>query len=162
MRTNVPQNRFFEWFYENVTLPTCDNIWMKYNKTPSTELNGVELDVDLRFVLWGDSDIPYLQQMSAPERIKRCLQQGVSFGKFGAKITEGTQPLDLGPFFKTLRWCGKHMTSEGIEKPLTITIVNLFQQLRRDNVLLLPTVKENALKDLLITTPEMMTKAFGE
>ena len=53
--------------------------------------------------MWGDSDIPYLQQMTDPERIHKSISRGVFFAKIGAKITETPQPLDLGPFFKVFK-----------------------------------------------------------
>ena len=50
--------------------------------------------------MWGDSDIPYLQQMTSPERIATSIKRGIFFAKIGVKITETSQPLDLGPFLK--------------------------------------------------------------
>ena len=160
MGQNVPQKRFFDWFYETVTIPTCRNIRKKYNYEPASATLSEEVPIDSRFVMWGDSDIPYLQQMTSPERIAQASKLGIYFAKIGAKITETAQPLDLGPFFKILKISGKHMTSVGLEKPLTNTVIGLFQKLRNERKVILSTVKENALKDLLITAPDMVSNAF--
>ena len=121
-----------------------------------------EIPMNQRFVMWGDSDIPYLQQMTTPHRVKSSSLLGLYFAKIGAKITENAQPLDLGPFFKILKVSGKYMTSVDTMKPLTMVVDITMKKLRKDKILLLPTLKECALKDLLITTPEMMTAAFNE
>ena len=66
-----------------------------------------------KFVLWGDSDIPYLQQMTNPARVEDSMNKGIHFSKIGAKITETSQPLDLGPFFKILKMSGRNSISVG-------------------------------------------------
>ena len=54
----------------------------------------------IRKFVYGNSDITYLQQMTSPERVSESVMRGIFFAKIGAKITETSQPLDLGPFFK--------------------------------------------------------------
>ena len=162
MGHNVPQRRFFGWFYETVTISTCNNTRKKYNCSPTSAELSEEVPLDRRFLMWGDSDIPYLQQITSPEIIAQACKLGIYFAKIGAKITETAQPLDLGPFFMILKQCGKYMTSVGMERPLTNVIMSLFKDLRAERKLLLSTVKENALKDLLLTAPDMVSKAFTE
>ena len=53
------------------------------------------------------------------------------------------------------------MSSVGQSTPLTILLHFVFQKLRRDKVLILPTTKEMALKDCIATTPNMMAAAFS-
>ena len=53
------------------------------------------------------------------------------------------------------------MTSIHKEKSLSVMVDLIFKQLRENKELLLPTLKEEALKDLLVTVPEMMAKAFS-
>ena len=159
---NVPQIHFFEWFYKNVTIPTVKNIRKKLNPLSTEPSEAEEVPIDQRCIMWGDSDIPYLKQMTTPQRIEFALKIGILFSIICAKISENTQPLDLGPFFKILRICGRKMTSLGLEKPLTIVIELLFKKLRDEKILLLPPTKENSLKDLLITAPDMMQRAFSE
>ena len=162
MRSNVSQRCFFEWFHERVTCPTVIRIRERLNPMCTVQPQEKEVPADERFVLWGDSDIPYLQEMMCPERIIASQLLGLNFGKIGAKITESSQPLDLGVFFKILRLCGKNMTSVDTVKPLTLFVNTIFKQLRDDKELLLPSLKENALKNLVITAPELINKAFSE
>ena len=54
------------------------------------------------------------------------------------------------------------MTSVGMEKPLKIVIDILFKKLRTDKELLLSTLNECALKDLLVTSPEMISSDFSD
>ena len=54
------------------------------------------------------------------------------------------------------------MTSVGIETPLSILIDIIFTSLRKKKQLILSTLKENALKDCLNTTPEMIAKSFSK
>ena len=160
MGSNVPQKHFFDWFYKEVTCKTVLNIRKRYNPFSLPVGEDEEVPIDQRFVMWGDSDIPYLQKMTSPENIDLSIKKGIYFAKIGAKITETSQPLDLGPFFKILKMAGRHMTSVDTEKPLSIIVDLLFKHLRREKKLLLSGLKETALKDLLITAPEMMAAAF--
>ena len=158
--SHVPQKHFFDWFNDNVTYPTIQSIRKKFN--PMSSGNAVEgqVPVDQEVCMWGNSDIPYLQQMTDPERIKLSISRGVYFAKIGAKITENAQPLDLGPFFKILKRSGRCMTSVGIETPLSILVDIIFKKLRKDKILVLSSLKENASKDCLVTTPEMISNSF--
>ena len=54
------------------------------------------------------------------------------------------------------------MTSVGIETPLSILVDIIFTSLRKKKQLLLSTLKENALKDFLNTTPEMIAKSLSK
>ena len=69
MATDVPQKRFFDWFYREVTIPTSVSIRNKFAVTARFKSEDDEIPLDQRFTLWGDSDIPYLQQMMSPEHI---------------------------------------------------------------------------------------------
>ena len=81
--------------------------------------------------MWGDSNIPYLQQMTSLDRVKASVSRGVFFAKIGAKITETFQLLDLGPYFKSLKVSGRHITSVKAETPLLILVANRFKELRK-------------------------------
>ena len=121
--SHVPQKHFCDWFNENVTYPTIQSIRKKFNPMSSGDAVDGQVPIDQEVCMWGDSDIPYLQQMTDPERIKLSISRGVYFAKNGAKITENAQPLDLGPFFKILKRTGSSMTSVGIETPLSILLL---------------------------------------
>ena len=54
------------------------------------------------------------------------------------------------------------MTSVEIEKALSIVIDILFKKLRKDKILNMSSLKEHALKDLLVTCPEMMAASFKQ
>ena len=82
--------------------------------------------------MWGDSDIPYLQQMRSPEGIEVATKRGIYFSKIGTKITEISQPLDLSSFFKIPKVSRRYMTYFGMEKLLIIVIDILFKKLRKD------------------------------
>ena len=84
--------------------------------------------------MWGDSDIPYLQQMTDPERIKKIISRGVYFTKIGAKIAEVSQPLDLDPFFKVLKKVGSNTTSVGVVSPLSILVDIIFSSIRNKRI----------------------------
>ena len=101
--SNVAQKHFFAWFNEHITYPTIQSIRKKYNPMSTSNPEEDEIPIDQEVCMWEDSDIPYLQQMASPERIKLSVARGVYFSKIGAKITETSQPLDLGPFFKVLK-----------------------------------------------------------
>ena len=99
IRSNVPQKHFFQWYNDTITYPTIKCIRQKYNPMAQGDAQEGQVPIDQEVCMWGDSDIPYLQQMTSPERIKLSIARGVYFAKIGAKITETSQPLDLGPFF---------------------------------------------------------------
>ena len=100
---NYPQKHFFDWYNENITYPTIKCIRKKYNPMSQGNAEEGQIPIEQEVCMWGDSDIPYLQQMTDPERIKKSISRGIYFAKIGAKITETSQPLDLGPFFKILK-----------------------------------------------------------
>ena len=54
------------------------------------------------------------------------------------------------------------MTSVETFKPLSILVDMIFKDLRSKKELLLPSLKEAALKDLLVTAPDFMSSAFSE
>ena len=160
--TNVPQKHFFAWFMENITYPTVVNIRKGFNPLSSVEELTENVSSQEEVCMWGDSDIPYLQQMTSPDRIATSIKRGIFFAKIGAKITETSQPLDLGPFFKVLKKSGRHMTSVGMSSPLTILVDIIFKKMRREKVLVLAPLKENALKDCVSTAPIMFSSAFNK
>ena len=94
------KKHFFDWFNEHITHPTIQSIRKRYNPLSTSNLEAGEIPIAPEVCIWGDSDIPYLQQMTSPERIKLSISRGVFFSKIGAQITEMSQPLDLSPFFK--------------------------------------------------------------
>ena len=110
--------------------------------------------------MWGDSDIPYLKQVTDPDRIKLSISRGTYFPKIGAKITETSQPLDLGTFFKILKKAGKIMASIGVDITLSILVGIIFGSSRKKKTLLSSTLKENALKNCISTSPEMIAVSF--
>ena len=160
--SNVSQKHFFQWYNEHITYPTIKCIRKKYNPMSQGYAEEGQVPIDQEVCMWGDSDIPYLQQMTSPERIQLSIARGIYFAKIGAKITETSQPLDLGPFFKILKQSGRNMTSVGIVTPLSILIDIIFTSLRKKKQLVLSKLKENALKDCLNTTPEMIAKSFSK
>ena len=127
MKKNVKQLHFFDWCYNNVTYPTVMAIRKRYNAFYDDADQNEEqpqphqLHQD-KFVLWGDSDIPYLQQMTNPARVEDSMNKGIYFSKIGAKVTETSQPLDLGPFFKILKMSGRNSTSVGSMSDMTLSV----------------------------------------
>ena len=68
--------------------------------------------------------------------------------------------MDLGPFYKIMKVSGHHMSSVGVDTPLTILVEIIFQKLRNDKVLVLPKLKECALKDCVTISPRIIACAF--
>ena len=60
--------------------------------------------------------------MMSPNQIRASLSRSVFFAKIRAKITETSQPLDLGSVFKILKMIGRNMTSIGVHIPLRILV----------------------------------------
>ena len=54
------------------------------------------------------------------------------------------------------------MTSVGLTSPLTILVDIIFKKLRREKVLILSPLKENALKDCISTAPVIFASAFNK
>ena len=55
---------------------------------------------------------------------------------------------------------GQHMSSVGIDSPLTIIVEGTFQNLRKDKVLVLPKLNECALKDCIAISPRIIASTF--
>ena len=83
MKKDVKQLHFFDWFYNNVTYPTVVAIRKRYNSfynNPEQHQDQIQHSHENdKFVLWGDSDIPYLQQMTNPVRIEDSMNKGIHF-----------------------------------------------------------------------------------
>ena len=89
------------------------------------------------------------------------MNRGIHFSKIGANITETSQPLDLGPFFNILVKPGRNMTSVGSKTPLSIIVDIILKRLKKDKMLVLSTLKENALKDCVAMSAEMISALFS-
>ena len=118
--------------------------------------------MDQEVYMWGDSDIPYLKKMTNPDRIKLSISRGIYFSKISAKITETSQPLDLGPFFDILKKAGRTMAYVGVDSSLLILVGIIFRSLRKKKTLMLSTLKENALKYFISTSPDMIAASFSK
>ena len=73
MHINCAQLRFFECFYEKVTYPFIISIRKKINPNFVSE-NEIIPDGQA-ILLWGDSDIPYLKQLTRPELMEQSLNK---------------------------------------------------------------------------------------
>jgi len=108
MRKNVPQIKFFDWYYKHVTIPFINTVRAWYNRRSpkSNESN----NTDLGILPWGDLDIPYLQQLKDHDRMKDSFDHGVYPAKIGVNITE------------ILKTCACICTTKDRDKPLTICV----------------------------------------
>ena len=52
------------------------------------------------------------------------------------------------------------MTSVGITTPLSILLNIIFKKIPQNKILVLSSLKENLLKDYIVTTPEMIANSF--
>lgn len=71
MKHDVRHLYFFDWFYNTITYPTVVAIRKRYNKfydTKGDEVTQRKHHND-KCILWGDSDIPYLQHKTNPARV---------------------------------------------------------------------------------------------
>ena len=50
--------------------------------------------------MWGDSDIPYLHQITESICMKKAMLRGMYLSKIAAKIIESEQLLGLGKFLR--------------------------------------------------------------
>ena len=96
---DIPQKHFFDWYYEEIICKTVKVIRELHNPISTPTSVDYEIPSCNRFTVWGDSDIPCLQTMISPERIRNSIKKGIYFANIVAKITENSQPIDLGPFY---------------------------------------------------------------
>ena len=96
--TNVPHSQLLHWYNENVTYPPVIYDRRKLNPLSTSDTEEGQVPLEQQVIIWGDSNIPYLQQIPSPERIAESLARGIFFAKISAKIIETSQPLDLGTF----------------------------------------------------------------
>ena len=76
----------FDWFYRCITYPTAQVSRDQFE--PFTIVKNRTAENDKKCVLWADSDISYLQQITDPVRVEKSMQCGIYFSNIGAKITE--------------------------------------------------------------------------
>ena len=97
MRENVKKNHFFDWFYNHITYPTILAIKIKHAPTFYTTFEDNHQST-IKFVLWGDSDIPYLQQMTEPMEIQDSMLRGLYFQRLELKLPSVSNPFTWGHF----------------------------------------------------------------
>ena len=73
---------------ENITYQTVKTIRRRFNPLPSADAEEGQVSTEQEVCMWGDSGIPYLQQMIAPDHVNLNMKRGIFFAKIGAKITE--------------------------------------------------------------------------
>ena len=76
---SVAQKHFFDWCNKHITYPTIQSIRKKYNPLSTSNPEAGEIHIDQEVCIWGDSNIPYLQQMTSPERVKLSVSRGLFF-----------------------------------------------------------------------------------
>ena len=111
-------------------------------------------------VLWGKSDTLYLQQSTNSVCVEEIIRLGGCFFKIGAKIIEMSQPLDVGPFFKILKYLGRSCISIGSSSAMEMKVDILFNKMSKNKQVVLATCRLNAVKYCIVTTPKMITKVF--
>jgi len=110
---------YLSWYLESRTqrcqvttsslFPTVQAIRAQFDSFTTNE-NLITDNNNKKCVLWGDSEIPYLQQMTDPARVKESIWWGIYFSKIEAKITKVAQPLDPA-LFKILKSSGRNCKS---------------------------------------------------
>ena len=89
------------------------------------------------------------------------MKRGIYNAKIGAKITECAQPLDVGPFFKCMKSTARRATTIDSKSPIRVRVINDMRNLSRDKLVILSTVKNNAVTDCIASLPEIQAKSFS-
>ena len=144
-----------------ITYPAVQVVRVQFDSFTTNE-NLITDNKKKKCVLWGYSDIPYLQHMTDPTRVEESMQWGIYFSKIGSKITEIAQPLDLGPFFNILKSSGWNCTSGGQPTALSLKINVIFAKLSKIKQLVLATGRGDLLRDCITTAPEMISNLFTQ
>ena len=112
-------------------------------------------------MLWGDSDIPYLHQLSDPKIMENSISMGILNSKIGAIITDKVQPMDVDSGFKIIKTAARTTTLIGENTPLTTVVNHTFDNMRNNNKLKLPSHKESIIKDCVLSSPEILSKSYS-
>ena len=102
-----------------------------------------------------------MKQISDLDKAKESLSNCVYHSKINAKITETSQPIDLGPNFKELKKCGRACIAVNRDTPLTISVTDTFTKLQNQGRLVLTAGKRGALIDCICAAPDMINKSFS-
>ena len=84
------------------------------------------------------------------------------YAKIGAKTTMCFQPMDVGPFFKIIRYETRHCTTKDTDDPLRKTLEVGFSGLKSRGFVVLSPRKLSAIIDCASTAPQVKAKAYSK
>ena len=84
------------------------------------------------------------------------------YAKIGAKTTMCYQPMDVGPFFKIIRYETRHCTTKDTDDPLRKTLEVGFSGLKSRGFVVLSPRKLSAIIDCASTAPQVKAKAYSK
>ena len=113
-------NPFFYWYEKGITIPTIKDTQLRFQGFG--EEAAFNVSPEHNTVIWGDSNIPYRQQLSDPIWIESSVDMGILYCKIGAEITDKVQPMDVDAGFKVMKSVTRTITSMGHSKYLFIYV----------------------------------------
>ena len=152
--------RYLPRYKKMITIPTIMATRIRFQGFG--ELAACNVSPEHNTVVWGDSDIPYLQQLSDPIRMESSVKMGILHCKIGAKITDKVQPMDVDAGFKVMKSVARTTTSIGNSNPLSIYVNRAFGEMRHSNKLKLVSQKELIITDCILSTPEILSKSYSK
>ena len=145
MQSRCKQIRFFDWYEKVITILTIMTTRIRFQGFG--EQVACNVSPEHNTVVWGDSDIPNLQQLSDPIRIESSVKMGILHCKIGAKITDKVQPMDVDATFKVMKSVARTTTSIGNGNSLSVYVIRAFIEMHLSNNLKLVSQKELIITD---------------
>ena len=94
-------DRFFEWYDEVIVYPYFRDLLKLYYGIP---LDAEDVPEDLSARVWVDSDMRQMARLRTLSVMEKNFSRRLLYAKIGAKTTMCFQPIDVGPFFKIIRY----------------------------------------------------------
>jgi hypothetical protein len=114
-KKGVSMQDFYSWYTNRVILPYYQVLREKHGLT-----NHAHIPEPEKARIWSDSDMTNIGAITAPQEMDRNYNNGLEFGKLGAKTTVFTQPMDNSNAFRTKKATDrKDMTDRALEIEIT-------------------------------------------
>ena len=160
MQSGCKKICFFNWYEKVISIPTINTTRLRFQGFG--EEAACNVSTEHNTVIWGDSDIPYLQQLSDLIRKESSVNMGILHCKIGAQITDKVQPMDVDAGFKVMKLVARTTISMGHSNSLSTYVYRVFSEMHLSNKLKLVSQKELIITDYILSTPEVLSKSYSK
>ena len=159
LRSKEKMDQYFDWYDTTVLYPYYRQLLEEYCGIPADQ--ETEFDEEFHARVFVDSDMQQIAQLLQLAIMERNHRLGLQYNKIGAKTTMNFQPMDLGKFFKIIKYKTRTVTTDGTNCPLRKVMQAGCKTLHDDGRLMLSEKKRLAIIDCVSSSPQVKGAAYS-